>query len=63
MRSVLAKIAGMLGYDLVAMPWAELRYEYVQAIRTKLAETYRPATVNKYLCAMRRVMRAAWRLG
>jgi site-specific recombinase XerD len=53
----------MLGTTLEAAPWAQLQYEHVQALRTKLAEVHKPATVNKYLAAIRGVMRAAWRLG
>ena len=63
MRGTLAKVATMLGTTLEAAPWDQLRYEHVQAIRTKLAETLKPATVNKYLAAIRGVMRAAWRMG
>ena len=63
MRGALAKVAVMLGTTLEAAPWAKLEYEHVQALRTKLAETLKPATVNKYLAAIRGVMRAAWRMG
>ncbi len=64
MQSTLEKIADFAGgFTLDSMPWTQLRYEHVAAIRTKLAEKYKPATVNKYLCAIRGVMRAAWRLG
>ena len=63
MRSALGRIASMFGYELESMPWAELRYEHVQALRTKLAEDHKPATVNKALCAIRGVMHAAWRMG
>ena len=62
MRSSLARVAAMLGYDLDTAPWATLRYEHVVAVRTKLSETLKPATVNKYLAALRGTMRAAWRM-
>lgn len=63
MQATLGKVADLVGFTIDAMPWAQLQYEHVAAIRTKLAEQYKPATVNKYLCAIRGVMRAAWRLG
>ena len=63
MQATLGKVADLVGFTIDAMPWAQLQYEHVAAIRTKLAEQYKPATVNKYLCALRGVMRAAWRLG
>jgi site-specific recombinase XerD len=49
--------------DLDSLPWSALRYEHTQAIRARLAETYSAATANKALSALRRVLRAAWRLG
>jgi integrase len=48
---------------LLSYPWATLRFQHVEAIKGKLAESYRPATVNKALTAMRGVLRAAWLLG
>ena len=63
MAGALRIVAELLGYDVEAMPWHELRYEHVEAIRTKLAETKAPATVNKYLAAIRGVLRSAWRIG
>jgi integrase len=64
MTSTLGQVAAMLGGDLDSTPWAALRYEHVTALRTALGERgLAPATVNKYLAAVRGVMREAWRLG
>jgi len=46
-----------------AFPWHLLRYEHTTALRTALQARYRPATVNRCICALRGVLRAAWRVG
>ena len=43
--------------------WQALRYPHVAALRSHLAERFAPATTNKYLSAVRQVMRHAWLLG
>ena len=64
MRQALDLVAVLLGTpNALACPWPELRYEHVTAIRAKLEETYKPATVNKILAAIRGVMRTAWLAG
>jgi len=64
MTSTLAQVADMLGGDIESVPWAALRYEHIVAIRTALVERgLAPATVNKYLAALRGVARETWRLG
>ncbi len=64
MAGKLSSVAAILGYaDPRTVRWAEMRYEHVTAIRTKLAETKAPATVNATLSALRGVAREAWRLG
>lgn len=66
MRQALDVVAGLLtdGHaDAITLPWAQLRYQHTQAVRSRLAERYRPATVNKTLASMRGVLREAWRLG
>ena len=57
-------IAEMLGYpDCFAVPWAALRFQHTQAVKTKLEARYSAATVNRFLCALRKTLKAAWRLG
>ena len=66
MASTLQKVAAMLpgAGDLATTPWPALRYEHMVALRTKLTERgLAPATVNKYLAALRGVLRESWRLG
>ena len=64
MRSTLANVAAMLGAATIeACPWHELRFAHVAALRTLFAERFAPATANKYLSAIRQVMRQAWLLG
>lgn len=64
MVSRLRKVAGLLGHDGPAtVPWHELRYQHVEAIRAKLQdEGEAPATVNLALCGLRRIARAAFNM-
>jgi hypothetical protein len=78
MRTALNTIAELLGVTPVAQEtssarrevesllycdWASLRYQHTQALRTLLAERYKPATANKMLAALRWVLLEARRLG
>ena len=63
MRSTLIGIATMLGTTIEACPWHELRFAHVAALRSAFAERFAPATANKYLSAIRQVLRQAWLLG
>jgi site-specific recombinase XerD len=49
--------------DPLDFPWQTLRFQHTQALRAKLAERYRPATVNHMLSALRGVLSQAENLG
>ena len=64
MRSTLKVVSAVLGNGtLESTPWHELRFQHVAALRSKLAESYAPASVNKALAAVRGVLKSCWRLG
>ena len=66
MRAALDLVAAMLtsgAADAQTLDWSAVRYQHAQAVRSRLAERYRPATANKSLSALRGVLREAWRLG
>lgn len=66
MKGALDKVAGLLTggrCDTWTLRWAEVRYAQTAAVRTVLAEQLAPATANKHLCAVRGVLKEAWRLG
>ena len=67
MHQALRAVANMMTNgtaDLESFAWNELRFQHVTAIRTKLEATeYKPATINKFLAALRGTLRAAWLSG
>ena len=64
-RALAAMVETMNGApgDPLAFPWHNLRFQHTQALRAKLAERYRPATVNHMLSALRGVLSQAENLG
>ncbi len=63
MTSTLINIAAALGFVLEDCPWHQLRHAHVAALRARWQTEYAPATANKYLSAIRGVLRQAWLLG
>ncbi|MCC5670095.1 hypothetical protein LC653_41470 [Nostoc sp. CHAB 5784] len=66
MKQALDAIALLLTnntHDALSCPWGELPYQHTMAIRSALMEKYAPATANKMLAALRRVLKEAQRLG
>ena len=63
-RQSLEIIAGMLtgSPDILAFNWAALRFQHTAAIRAQLSGRYAAATCNRMLCALRGVLKAAWKL-
>jgi integrase len=66
MREALNEIARLLTSDTCdasTLDWSLLRYQHTAAVRAVLMEKYSPAMANKMLCALRRTLKEAWRLG
>ena len=67
MRNALDTVAQLVTGDETAaaeaIPWHELRYKHMTAIKAALAERYAPATANKILSALRGTLKASWRMG
>ena len=65
MRQSLDTMAGILTQgqcDALTLDWSALRYQHTAALRAVLKERYAPATANRLLCALRRVLKEARRL-
>jgi site-specific recombinase XerD len=58
---IAAALSGGTIEDCLQFPWERLDYGTVTAIKAWLASKYAPATINRYLCAVRRVIKEAWR--
>jgi len=66
MRGALETVAGIISsgeMDAQTFPWAALRYQHTQALYARLLEQYSPATANKMMAAVCRVLEEAWKLG
>jgi hypothetical protein len=66
MFQALQTIAAILSdgqLDVFSLNWGALRREHTAAVRARLVASYKPATVNRMLSALRRVLYHAWRLG
>jgi integrase len=64
MAGKLRGIARLIGHDdITTVPWHQMRYQHIVAIRTRLQESgLAPATVNAHLHALRGVARSAFGL-
>ncbi len=65
MRQSLNAIASMLTNgecDHLTLNWAALKYEHTVAVQGALMERYEPATAQKMMCALRRVLKEARKL-
>ncbi len=65
MEQALNAIAALLTNDkcdYMTLNWASLRYQHTAAVRSALMKKHAPATANKMLCALRRVLTEAFKL-
>ena len=66
MTNALNAIASLLtdgSCDIYTLDWAALRYQHTAAAQAALLEKYAPATAAKMICALRRVLAEARKLG
>lgn len=61
LKTVASLVTGVA--DEIAMPWQNLDYAHMEAVRSKLASTFAPATANRILAAVRGTLKTAFRLG
>jgi integrase len=64
-KNSLEVIAEMLigSRDILAIDWGALRYQHCAALRAELSRRYAKDFANLVLCALRRTLKEAWRLG
>lgn len=66
MRHALDAIAGLLTdkkCSAMTLDWSKLRYPHTVAVRGSLKKQFAPATAKKMLCALKRVLKEAYKLG
>ncbi len=66
MTTALNAIASLLSdgqYDIYTLDWAAIKYQHTAAVQASLLERYAPATASKIMCAFRRVLDEARKLG
>ena len=66
MGSALESLADILSDGKVpadGIPWHQLRPADTSALRGRLQRLYAPATANRYLSALRAILKETWRLG
>jgi site-specific recombinase XerD len=63
LNGIAAKLTNNRIVDARLLDWRVLRYQHVEALRSRLMDEYAPATANKMLCAVRGVMLHSWKLG
>ena len=66
MTAALNAIASLLSdgqCDIYTVNWAALRYQHTAAVQAALLERYAPSTASKMICALRRVLAEARKLG
>jgi len=56
-------VARILNSDIDHLNWGAIRYQQTEAIRARIAQSYKPATANKILSALRQTLKQAWLLG
>ncbi|MBD2505626.1 tyrosine-type recombinase/integrase [Anabaena azotica] len=61
--NVIARLLTSNQCDALSLDWSNLRYQHTAAIRAIFIEQYSPATANRMLCALRRVLKECLRLG
>jgi hypothetical protein len=65
MKQTLDAIASVLTSgecDHLSLDWSKLRYHHTSSVRSVLIQRYAPATANKMLSALKRVLKEAYRL-